>query len=125
MRVADCPACVVGHRGACHYYSNIPEYYAAWPDHQEGFDQSCGTCWEFQCIDDSFKDGYGASIDRSSACKDPNKKVVVKITDACPCVHANFYSNQRWCCGDENHIDLGRKAYAEVRGASCNTLGHR
>lgn len=28
-----------------------------------------------------FKDGYGAYLSRSSACKDENKRVVVKITD--------------------------------------------
>jgi hypothetical protein len=28
---------------------------------------------------------YGATLDRTSACYDTNKAVVVKITDACPC----------------------------------------
>jgi exopolyphosphatase/pppGpp-phosphohydrolase len=28
---------------------------------------------------------YGDTLDRSSACYDTNKAVVVKITDACPC----------------------------------------
>lgn len=29
-------------QGSCHYGTNIPEAYAAWPDSQEGFAQSCG-----------------------------------------------------------------------------------
>lgn len=38
---------------------------------------------------------------------------------SCPCVHENFYSNQRWCCGDSAHIDIGRAAFKKV-----STLRH-
>jgi hypothetical protein len=39
-------------------------------------------------------------MERSSSCYDESRTVVVKIVDSCPCVHANAYSNARWCCGD-------------------------
>jgi len=33
---------------------------------------------------------------------------------SCPCVHENFYSNQRWCCGDMDHLDISEDAFALV-----------
>ena len=72
-------------------------------------------------------DRYGALLSRWESCKgwgqasggDPAAAllpsdpptVVVKIVDACPCVHDNYASNQRWCCGDQPHIDLGASAF--------------
>lgn len=41
-----------------------------------------GKCFEVQCVKKDFKDGYGAYLSRSSACKDESKRVVVKITDS-------------------------------------------
>lgn len=43
---------------------------------------------------------------------------------SCPCVHANYYSNQRWCCSDSPHIDLGRDAFKKVGGdvTACSLL---
>lgn len=41
-----------------------------------------GKCFEVQCVKKDFKDGYGTYLSRSSACKDENKRVVVKITDS-------------------------------------------
>jgi hypothetical protein len=37
---------------------------------------------------------------------------------SCPCVHANWYSNKRWCCGDMLHLDLGREVFKEVGDAA-------
>jgi rare lipoprotein A (peptidoglycan hydrolase) len=63
-------------------------------------------------------DRYGEQLSRWEDCKqggagktkDPTT-VVVKIVDACPCQHSNYASNQRWCCGDVPHIDLGAEAF--------------
>lgn len=61
---------------------------------------SCGRCYEVACRPGSFKDGYGTSLDRSSSCRQ-GEKVIVTITDTCPCNYpSNAYSNTRWCCGD-------------------------
>jgi hypothetical protein len=50
-----------------------------------------------RCVNANFKDGFGQDVARSTACFDEGKAVVIKIIDSCPCVHANYYSNQR--CG--------------------------
>ncbi|WIA30234.1 hypothetical protein OEZ86_000325 [Tetradesmus obliquus] len=110
-------------QGACQYFNNIPEWYAAWPDTMEGFSGSCGKCVEVACVDQDFSDGYGQKISRKGMCYDEGKSVVVKITDACPCVHQNFYSNKRWCCGDMRHLDLGRKAFQELASENWGVIG--
>lgn len=57
-------------------------------------------CKEVKCKKMSFKDGYGAALDRNGACFDDQASVVVTITDSCPCHYpGNQYSNKRWCCG--------------------------
>lgn len=33
---------------------------------------------------------------------------------SCPCVHPNYYSNQRWCCGDAPHMDLSQDVFKMV-----------
>ena len=38
-------------------------------------------CVEVYCDPTELKDGYGQALDRKQACKDPNKKIVVGITD--------------------------------------------
>lgn len=50
-------------------------------DHNYDYSGSCGTCKEVRCKDMSFKDGYGETLDRNSACYDPSASVVVTITD--------------------------------------------
>jgi hypothetical protein len=42
-----------------------------------------GKCFEVMCVKRDFKDGYGEHLSRWYACKDENKRVVVKITDRC------------------------------------------
>lgn len=65
----------------------------------------CRKCKEVKCKKMSFKDGYGAALDRNGACFDDQASVVVTITDACPCHYpGNQYSNKRWCCGDMYHL---------------------
>jgi hypothetical protein len=57
-------------------------------------------CKEVKCKKMTFKDGYGAQLDRNGACFDDQASVVVTITDSCPCHYpGNQYSNKRWCCG--------------------------
>jgi hypothetical protein len=40
-----------------------------------------GKCFELQCVNKDFHDGYGQPVRRSGACYDESKKVVVKIID--------------------------------------------
>jgi hypothetical protein len=62
-------------------------------------------CKEVKCKRMTFKDGYGAELDRNGACFDDEASVVVTITDTCPCYYpGNAYSNKRWCCGDMYHL---------------------
>jgi hypothetical protein len=66
-----------------------------WPDSGTGWDiaaladthpdysGSCGSCYEVQCSNGNFRDGYGADLDRNGMCR--SGSVIVKITDTCPC----------------------------------------
>jgi hypothetical protein len=88
---------------------------AALPDKFGGFDGSCGRCYEVQCHNSQFRDAFGENIDRASQCKDSSASLVVRTTDACPCVKDdNPYSNSRWCCGDMNHVDLSIWAFEKL-----------
>ncbi|PNH12715.1 Expansin-A15 [Tetrabaena socialis] len=109
----------------CHY-SSAPtgRYVGAWPDHQDGFDASCGKCFEVSCRNADFQDGYGETLSRSNVCYDPSKSVVITIVDACPCSYPNnAYSNQRWCCGDAEHIDLSQEAFEQLADLSQGAIG--
>jgi hypothetical protein len=75
------------------------------------------SCYAVQCVPGTVVDRYGEQLSRWDDCrggagkgKDPTT-VIVKIVDACPCQHSNYASNQRWCCGDVPHIDLGAEAF--------------
>lgn len=69
---------------------------AAISDKASDYAGSCGRCYEVACRPGSFKDGYGSNLDRSGACKS-GAKVIVTITDTCPCWYpSNAYSNTRW-----------------------------
>ena len=70
-------------QGSCQYKDQIPELYAAWPDTLEGFKSSCGRCLEVACVDRDFSDGYGERLQRTGACYDAGRTVVVKIVDRC------------------------------------------
>jgi Lytic transglycolase len=72
-------------------------------------------CKEVKCKNINFKDGYGQTLERSSACFDPSASLVVTITDTCPCHYpGNYASNKRWCCGDMYHLDISHWAYEKL-----------
>lgn len=86
-------------QGSCHFKDVWKlKWYAAYPDTLSGFSGSCGKCFEVQCVKKSFKDGYGQWLERGSACRDDRKRVVVKITDSCPCVHATHTATSAGQC---------------------------
>lgn len=67
------------------------------PDVSPDYAGSCGTCFELMCDPSAFKDGYGQSLDRTSACYDTSKSVIARVVDTCPCVYPdNAFSNKRW-----------------------------
>ncbi|PNH12716.1 Expansin-A24 [Tetrabaena socialis] len=100
----------------CHYsWAPTGRNVGAFSDQMEGFSSSCGKCFEVSCRNADFQDGYGETLSRSNACYDPSKSVVITIVDACPCRYPNnAYSNQRWCCGDMDHIDLSQEAFEQL-----------
>lgn len=66
----------------------------------------------------NFQDGYGNTHERTEACYDPNKSIIIAITDSCPCS-----SNQQWCCGDMEHLDLSYVAYDELADRKWGVIG--
>jgi hypothetical protein len=89
--------------------------------------RSCGECYEVQCVPGTVVDRWGEQLSRWDTCTggdgggafgpggagvDPiPQTALVKVVDSCPCFHDNYASNQRWCCGDVPHIDLGEEAF--------------
>lgn len=72
-------------------------------------------CFEIRCKPSTFTDGYGETISRESACRNTDESVVVTVTDACPChKESNIVGNKRWCCGDQNHMDLSVWAFEKL-----------
>ncbi|KAF6262467.1 RlpA-like double-psi beta-barrel-protein domain-containing protein-containing protein [Scenedesmus sp. NREL 46B-D3] len=68
---------------------------------------SCGRCYEVAC-----RPTQG------------QKSVIVTVTDTCPCHYpSNAYSNKRWCCGDEYHMDLSKYAYEKVGNLGHGVMG--
>eukprot|EP01023_Acetabularia_acetabulum_P026733 TRINITY_DN2534_c0_g1_i1.p2 TRINITY_DN2534_c0_g1~~TRINITY_DN2534_c0_g1_i1.p2 ORF type:complete len:196 (+),score=29.58 TRINITY_DN2534_c0_g1_i1:101-688(+) len=117
------------HYGSCGYGYLCKDEVTGWdvaalPDAHPEYWGSCGRCYEVQCNPTWFSDGYGASIDRSHACRDQESSVVVQITDTCPCNYpTNWYSNKRWCCGDMNHFDLSVWAYEKLAEHKWGVIG--
>ncbi|KAF8073002.1 hypothetical protein HT031_000662 [Scenedesmus sp. PABB004] len=60
---------------------------AALADTHPDYRGSCGACYEVRCDSAVLRDGYGDSIDRTGACRDPEASVILKITDTCPCTY--------------------------------------
>jgi len=56
--------------------------------------------------------GFGGGGGGGGGFEPRPRAVVIKVVDACPCVHPNSASNARWCCSDQPHIDLGEQAFA-------------
>ncbi|KAJ9508507.1 hypothetical protein QJQ45_012048 [Haematococcus lacustris] len=102
-------------------------YIAAFSDSNPLFAKSCGMCIEIRCQNAVFKDGYGQTMDRNRACKDPSKSIYLTIADACPCNYPNnHHSNKRWCCGDDSsrqHIDITQSAFAQLADTSVGVIG--
>ncbi|KAL6752304.1 RlpA-like double-psi beta-barrel-protein domain-containing protein-containing protein [Haematococcus lacustris] len=102
-------------------------YVAAFSDSNPLFAKSCGMCIEVRCQNVVFKDGYGQTMDRNRACKDPSKSIYLTIADACPCNYPNNqHSNERWCCGDDSsrqHIDITQSAFAQLADTSVGVIG--
>lgn len=91
---------------------------AAMPDVHYEHSGSCGRCYEVKCEPMTIKDNWGNQIERSEACYDPNKVILVTITDTCPCS-----SNSRWCCGDSDHLDLSWVAYDQLADRRWGVIG--
>lgn len=56
---------------------------AALSDVAGDYGGSCGKCKEVKCRPASFKDGYGAWLERNSICYNPEASVVVMVVDTC------------------------------------------
>ncbi|GLC43198.1 hypothetical protein PLESTF_001191300 [Pleodorina starrii] len=90
----------------------------------EGFASSCGKCYEIKCRNADFSDGNGEYLQRSNACYDESKSVIITIVDACPCHYpSNSHSNRRWCCGDMNHIDISYEAFQQIADLGIGVIG--
>eukprot|EP01025_Chloroclados_australasicus_P058357 TRINITY_DN731_c0_g4_i1.p1 TRINITY_DN731_c0_g4~~TRINITY_DN731_c0_g4_i1.p1 ORF type:complete len:456 (+),score=31.35 TRINITY_DN731_c0_g4_i1:82-1368(+) len=117
------------HEGSCGFYYLCPEEGTGWdiaalPDAHWAYLASCGRCYEVKCMPSVFKDNFGEQLDRSGICYDPEASLVVTITDTCPCNYAsNWYSNQRWCCGDMDHLDLSVWAFEKLADTKWGVLG--
>ncbi|KAG1668659.1 hypothetical protein FOA52_001266 [Chlamydomonas sp. UWO 241] len=84
---------------------------------------SCGKCFEVKCEPMNFKDNYGQELGREGACSSTNSINIV-MTDTCPCNKpGNEYSNQRWCCGDMDHFDIGIWAFQNLADPGLGVIG--
>ncbi|GBF98478.1 U6 snRNA phosphodiesterase [Raphidocelis subcapitata] len=98
------------HHGSCGFGYMWPDQSTGWDvaalaDTHPNYSGSCGRCYEVRCDPRPVRDGYGETLDRSRVCH--GGSVVVRTTDTCPCNYAgNYYSNKRWCCGDQDHFDV-------------------
>ncbi|KAG1668660.1 hypothetical protein FOA52_001267 [Chlamydomonas sp. UWO 241] len=87
------------------------------------FSGSCGKCFEVKCEPMNFKDNYGQELGRKGACSSTSS-INVAITDNCPCHKpGNEYSNQRWCCGDMDHLDVGIWAFRDMADPGLGVIG--
>ncbi|KAI8112235.1 hypothetical protein M9434_003559 [Picochlorum sp. BPE23] len=112
------------HRGSCGLGYQFRDIYPGFDviavsDLSPEYSNSCGKCFEVGCTNESFTDGYGQYQERSGACYDESKTLVVRVVDTCPCEYpSNAYSNKRWCCQDqgagEMHGDLSVWAYERL-----------
>lgn len=111
------------HHGSCGYGTQYVGKgtgtdIAAIADMHFDYYNSCGRCFEVKCRPAVMYDKRGNKLDRMDACHDPNKIITVTITDTCPCYDPSTYLNQvnneRWCCGDREHLDLSNPAFAKL-----------
>lgn len=117
------------HKGSCGYgtiYQDEPLGWnvAAMPDTAPGYADSCGRCVEVMCDPSVIRDNYGGSFDRTQACYDSSASLVVRIVDTCPCTYPdNAYSNKRWCCEDQPHLDLSIWAWERLADTKYGVMG--
>eukprot|EP01023_Acetabularia_acetabulum_P047057 TRINITY_DN4933_c0_g1_i7.p2 TRINITY_DN4933_c0_g1~~TRINITY_DN4933_c0_g1_i7.p2 ORF type:complete len:512 (+),score=93.05 TRINITY_DN4933_c0_g1_i7:72-1607(+) len=120
------------HYGSCGYGYLCPEEGTGWditalPDIHPEYAGSCGRCYEIKCRPSTFTDNYGNFLERTqlyNTCIEPDASVVVTVTDTCPCHYAeNLYSNQRWCCGDMDHLDISVWAFEKLAELKWGVIG--
>lgn len=92
---------------------------AAMPDVMADYGGSCGRCYEVKCrgIQAISADGV-VNLPRYDACYNTSKSIVVKIVDTCPC-----NGNEKWCCGDMDHLDLGKEAFGRLAPEGKGIIG--
>ncbi|MEW5307320.1 MAG: hypothetical protein WDW36_009726 [Sanguina aurantia] len=116
------------HRGSCGYGyvdSNVGtgNLVCAMSDCNSDFGASCGRCLEVKCDPGSVQDNYGGVFDRNHVCYAAGESVIVQIVDDCPCNYPkNAYSNRRWCCGDQYHLDLSVWAFERLADTKWGVL---
>eukprot|EP01024_Parvocaulis_polyphysoides_P018031 TRINITY_DN17957_c0_g3_i2.p1 TRINITY_DN17957_c0_g3~~TRINITY_DN17957_c0_g3_i2.p1 ORF type:complete len:428 (+),score=50.07 TRINITY_DN17957_c0_g3_i2:166-1284(+) len=117
------------HEGSCDYGYLCPNEGTGWdvaalPDAHPEYKGACGRCYEVKCHGVFFQDSFKNQLDRSSVCYDDNASVVVRVVDTCPCNDVKSqYSNQRWCCGDMEHIDLSIWAFEKLAHPKWGVIG--
>lgn len=117
------------HKGSCNFGQLAKSISTGWDiaaisDVSHDYRGSCGKCKEVRCKPMDFKDGYGAWLQRSNVCYNPQASVVVMITDTCQCHYpGNYFSNKRWCCGDMYHMDLSVWAYEKLADTKWGVIG--
>jgi hypothetical protein len=95
-------------------------------DASPDYPNSCGTCYAVACRRAVVEDGFGEKLDRQDTCVDESRRVIVTVTDTCPCVYpANAMSNKRWCCGDKPHVDLSTEAFRKLGDVSQGVMAAR
>eukprot|EP01025_Chloroclados_australasicus_P003402 TRINITY_DN107_c1_g1_i1.p2 TRINITY_DN107_c1_g1~~TRINITY_DN107_c1_g1_i1.p2 ORF type:complete len:394 (-),score=54.81 TRINITY_DN107_c1_g1_i1:3929-5110(-) len=118
------------HEGSCDYGYQCDNEGTGWdvaalpdthPDFRLG---ACGTCYEVKCHGVTFEDIHGNVLDRTNICYNSEASVVVRVVDACPCNDVNnYYSNNRWCCGDIDHLDLSIWAFEKLADPKWGVMG--
>eukprot|EP01023_Acetabularia_acetabulum_P058773 TRINITY_DN698_c0_g2_i1.p1 TRINITY_DN698_c0_g2~~TRINITY_DN698_c0_g2_i1.p1 ORF type:complete len:381 (-),score=77.62 TRINITY_DN698_c0_g2_i1:467-1609(-) len=118
------------HEGSCDFGYLCPNEGTGWdvaalPDAHPDFKGACGRCYEVKCHGVFFQDSFENQLDRSNVCHDKDGgSVVVRVVDTCPCNDVKSqYSNQRWCCGDMDHIDLSIWAFEKLAHPKWGVIG--
>ena len=75
-----------------------------------GGSESCGQCWQVQCLGSWPDAGSGCCIAGAGP-------VTIQITDQCP-----TSTNQQWCSGDVEHFDLSPNAFSAIADESCGVI---
>ncbi|PRW57356.1 sorting nexin 2B [Chlorella sorokiniana] len=120
--------------GSCGYgrldgYAFGPDAVAAMPDVNPDWKAgSCGRCYELKCRGIQARSADGSvDLDRSDACYDTSKRIIIKIVDTCPCQgnEASGAGGWKWCCGDAGlvHFDLSDGAFRRLAPQGKGIVG--